>query len=252
VGIAENPSLLGMDFTPAVSNPINEYFFTPFSPPLSLEESISEIGEEYFLDSILCTQRRLRQEEVTAGYLSDMPFDEPVSVAGYEIPRQAPFQEWMALPLLPPTDQRVEQVIEGPVDSTAAFANITTMVPSPQQTSDSSPGGYTDKTDLYRFRRLNTDGTWSCAYKDCKSPKIFRRDCDFRKHFRYHIKYLSCRYPECDQSGKGSFATRRDRDRHEKKHKPEVRCMWEGCEKVFSREDNMKDHVKRKHLGEFC
>jgi hypothetical protein len=240
-----------MDFAPALSDSINEYCFTPFSQPLSLEELIRTIGEEHFLDSILHTQQRLRQEEVTVGYLSDMPPYESASVASYEIPRQAPFQEWMALPLLPPTDEGVAHAVEGPVDSTAAFANIVTMMPSPQQTSDSSPEGYTDTTDLTNFRRLNTDGTWTCAYRDCKSSKIFRRDCDFRKHFKYHIKYLTCRYPECDQSGKGSFATRRDRDRHEKKHKPGVRCTWEGCEKVFSRTDNMKDHVKRRHLGEF-
>jgi len=99
----------------------------------------------------------------------------------------------------------------------------------PPRTTSGFPGvGYPDLIDLSNYRILNSDGTWYCAYAGCKSQKAFTRDCDFRKHFKYHIKYLACREPGCPQAVKGSFATARDRVRHESKHKPNVHCRGEG------------------------
>ncbi|KAJ4290996.1 hypothetical protein N0V90_010192 [Kalmusia sp. IMI 367209] len=49
---------------------------------------------------------------------------------------------------------------------------------------------------------------------------------------------------------KGSFyeGFKKDLARHEAKHNPGVLCDWDGCDRVFSRVDNMRDHVKRIHL----
>ncbi|RYO55856.1 hypothetical protein AA0116_g8824 [Alternaria tenuissima] len=46
----------------------------------------------------------------------------------------------------------------------------------------------------------------------------------------------------------GGFSSKKDLARHEAKHNPGVLCDWEGCDRVFSRVDNMRDHVKRIHL----
>ena len=43
--------------------------------------------------------------------------------------------------------------------------------------------------------------------------------------------------------------SKKDRPRHEAKHNPGFTCEWEGCRRVFSRGINMRDHVKRIHLG---
>lgn len=107
-------------------------------------------------------------------------------------------------------------------------------------------------------------GAWRCAYPSCASPSLFRRGCDLRKHYNRHRKHLFCRHDGCAQAdpavpGAG-FSSKKDRDRHEAKHNPGIRCEWwngprdgkgegEGCKRVFSRVDNMKDHVRRIHKG---
>lgn len=102
--------------------------------------------------------------------------------------------------------------------------------------------------DLHNFGILLSDGkTWRCGYPGCTSQAKFTRGCDLRKHFRRHTKSLFCRHDECTQSTEGGFSSKKDRDRHESKHKPGVLCSDENCERRFSRVDNMKDHVRRIH-----
>ena len=109
--------------------------------------------------------------------------------------------------------------------------------------------------------------TWRCAYPGCTSRALFTRGCDLRKHFNRHSKHLFCRVEGCPQSAAssakdldgrrgsnfgGGFSSKKDRARHEAKHNPGIRCEWRGpegedCGRVFSRMDNMKDHVRRIH-----
>ena len=122
--------------------------------------------------------------------------------------------------------------------------------------------------------------TWRCAYPGCTSRALFTRGCDLRKHFNRHSKHLFCRVDGCPQSeaaalaadnrsssghgrrssssttttaaSGGGFSSKKDRARHEAKHNPGIRCEWQGldgeeCGRVFSRMDNMKDHVRRIH-----
>ncbi|KAF2175195.1 hypothetical protein K469DRAFT_510002, partial [Zopfia rhizophila CBS 207.26] len=71
---------------------------------------------------------------------------------------------------------------------------------------------------------------------------------DLRKHHKRHIKPLFCRHEGCPQSTGGGFSSKKELARHEAGHNHSVRCDWEGCNRVFSRVDNMRDHVKRMHL----
>jgi hypothetical protein len=108
--------------------------------------------------------------------------------------------------------------------------------------------------------------SWRCAYPGCTSRATFTRGCDLRKHYNRHSKHLFCRVDGCPQSEaaaaarsksadqplSGGFSSKKDRARHEAKHNPGIKCEWRGpegeeCGRVFSRMDNMKDHVRRIH-----
>ncbi|KAF2196894.1 hypothetical protein GQ43DRAFT_382261 [Delitschia confertaspora ATCC 74209] len=102
--------------------------------------------------------------------------------------------------------------------------------------------------DLRAYGHPNKNGTWSCAYPGCTSRAVFTRGCDLRKHHKRHTKLFFCRHESCPQSAGGGFSSKKDLARHEAKHNPGVLCDWEGCDRVFSRVDNMRDHVKRIHL----
>ncbi|KAJ4528005.1 hypothetical protein HRR83_000756 [Exophiala dermatitidis] len=107
---------------------------------------------------------------------------------------------------------------------------------------------------------------WRCAFPGCTSRATFTRGCDLRKHYNRHSKHLFCRVEGCPQSEAaavarakandqplaGGFSSKKDRARHEAKHNPGIKCEWRGpdgeeCTRVFSRMDNMKDHVRRIH-----
>ena len=105
---------------------------------------------------------------------------------------------------------------------------------------------------------------WRCAYPGCTSRATFTRGCDLRKHYNRHSKHLFCRVDGCPQSQAaaasrstdgslmGGFSSKKDRARHEAKHNPGIKCEWKGpsgeeCGRIFSRMDNMKDHVRRIH-----
>ena len=101
--------------------------------------------------------------------------------------------------------------------------------------------------DLHNFGNPLPDGrSWRCAYPNCTSSATFTRGCDLRKHFKRHTKSIYCRYEDC-QSREVGFSSKKDRDRHESRHAPRIHCTQRDCERVFSRVDNMKDHVRRIH-----
>ncbi|KAL1587099.1 hypothetical protein WHR41_04383 [Cladosporium halotolerans] len=91
------------------------------------------------------------------------------------------------------------------------------------------------------------DGRWACAWPGCTSRSRFTRACDLRKHYKRHSKTLFCRQEGCPQATEGGFSSKKDRARHEAKHNPMITCEWDGCGRLFSRVDNMKDHVRRVH-----
>lgn len=102
----------------------------------------------------------------------------------------------------------------------------------PRSLSPTSP-------DLRAYGFPNKNGTWSCAYPGCTSRAVFTRGCDLRKHHKRHSKNFFCRHAECPQATGGGFSSKKDLARHEAKHNPGVLCDWTGCDRVFSRVDNM-------------
>ena len=124
-------------------------------------------------------------------------------------------------------------------------ARSTLVAPSASSsTASRSPSPH--PPDLYEYGTLNADQrTWRCAYPGCHSKAMFVRPCDLRKHFHRHSKNFFCRHEDCPQSREGGFSSKKDRARHETKHNPGVPCEWEGCDRIFSRLDNMRNHMNR-------
>ncbi|KAE8350211.1 hypothetical protein BDV28DRAFT_139561 [Aspergillus coremiiformis] len=151
------------------------------------------------------------------------------------------------------SDYYLDTYLPPRTSSAVAVAAMTqTPVPSPLShisASTDTPGPPTpnNQKDLTNYGIRNPDQTWQCAYPGCSSKTLFRRGCDLRKHYNRHRKHLFCRHKGCPQAVQGGFSSKKDRDRHEAKHNPLVPCEWEGCQRMFSRVDNMKDHVRRIH-----
>ena len=187
-------------------------------------------------------------------------------VSSYSYP---PFTNMTAGPVLAPDTNLMPQSFPGPRTSRSHSASssggpgLPSSAPSertpPRSLSPSSP-------DLRAYGFPNKNGTWSCAYPGCTSRAVFTRGCDLRKHHKRHSKNFFCRHAECPQATGGGFSSKKDLARHEAKHNPGVLCDWAGCDRVFSRVDNMvrpahllnlaelhannvsqRDHVKRIH-----
>lgn len=132
--------------------------------------------------------------------------------------------------------------------SSSAGLGIHSSVPSERSPPALSRSLSPSSPDLRAFGIPDKNGTWSCAYPGCTSRAVFTRGCDLRKHHKRHTKSFFCRHGDCPQSSGGGFSSKKDLARHEAKHNPGVLCDWDGCDRVFSRVDNMRDHVKRIHL----
>ncbi|KAJ5086103.1 hypothetical protein N7532_010874 [Penicillium argentinense] len=131
------------------------------------------------------------------------------------------------------------------IDSSSAISTSPAPTLSDFEYKSSSPPF--NPADLTRYGIPAGEGVWRCAHPGCTSQALFRRGCDLRKHFNRHRKHLFCRHEGCPQSRQGGFSSKKDRARHEAKHNPGIVCEWDGCGRVFSRVDNMKDHVRRIH-----
>ena len=87
-----------------------------------------------------------------------------------------------------------------------------------------------------------------CPHPSCSSKILFTRRCDLNKHYRTHIRNHFCRADNCKHNSGRSplgFATKKDRDRHEKTHNPSMPCSC--CGKLFSRSDSLRAHFRRQH-----
>ena len=121
--------------------------------------------------------------------------------------------------------------------ATSVAESIASSVLSSQ--TEFSRGNSPSATEMSKWGRRNSEGTWSCAYPNCTSKSRFNRGCDLRKHYKRHTKSLYCRHDGCPQATEGGFSSKKDRARHEAKHNPMIVCEWDGCERLFSRQDNM-------------
>ena len=98
----------------------------------------------------------------------------------------------------------------------------------------------------------NDNGSWNCAYPGCASKSTFNRGCDLRKHYKRHTKTLFCRQEGCPQATAGGFSSKKDRARHEAKHNPDIACEWKGCDRLFSRTDNMVSFADFRHFRQLA
>ena len=114
--------------------------------------------------------------------------------------------------------------------STSNFADV-------KMTSAPGPEGW-EPEDVHFMGYRSENGEWRCKHEGCTSKKTFTRACDLRKHFRLHEKSFFCSKPDCPWARIG-FSLRKDCKRHEASHKPEIECPSEGCDRTFSRSDNM-------------
>lgn len=133
------------------------------------------------------------------------------------------------------------------VFSWSTFSNFTeSPQPSPRDISV-SPCPQKERDDLLNYGVPTEDGSWRCTFPACNSKTTFQRGCDLRKHYKRHSRHLFCRHSGCPKSLSGGFSSKKDRARHEARHNPTITCEWEGCTRLFSRMDNMRDHLRRVH-----
>lgn len=134
--------------------------------------------------------------------------------------------------------------------ATSVAESIASSVLSSQ--TDFSREDSPSTTEMSKWAHRNSSGTWSCAYPGCTSQSRFRRGCDVRKHYKRHTKSFYCRHQGCPQAVEGGFSSKKDRARHEGKHNPVIVCEWEGCGRLFSRQDNMVSGVVVESLVCVC
>lgn len=120
-----------------------------------------------------------------------------------------------------------------------SFASNASSNASAYSQSDVSRSASPSASEMMKWGRQLDNGAWRCAYPGCTSRSTFSRGCDLRKHYKRHTKSLFCRYQDCPQAHEGGFSSKKDRARHEAKHDPQIMCEWEGCNRLFSRVDNM-------------
>lgn len=170
-----------------------------------------------------------------------MPMAMP-PVSSYSYP---PFTNIASTTALAPDTNLLPQSYGGPRPSrshsasSSAGLGIPSNVPSERSPPSMSRSLSPSSPDLRAYGIPNKNGTWSCAYPGCTSRAVFTRGCDLRKHHKRHTKSFFCRHTDCPQSTGGGFSSKKDLARHEAKHNPGVLCDWDGCDRVFSRVDNM-------------
>lgn len=177
-------------------------------------------------------------------------------VSSYSFP---PFTAMSAAPIMAPDAGLLSQPFEGvrPSRSHSASSSIglglSSNAPSERSPPSLSRSLSPSSPDLRAYGFPNRNGTWSCAYPGCTSRAVFTRGCDLRKHHKRHTKSFFCRHADCPQSAGGGFSSKKDLARHEAKHNPGVLCDWDGCDRVFSRVDNMVSNVCLCHIeGLWC
>lgn len=135
------------------------------------------------------------------------------------------------------SDKRYDLASRGLSTSGSTYGLIPVLLDD--QLVANCPPDYTD-TNL-------TPNALQCPYPSCTFGARFTRQCDLTKHYRLHFKKYFCRVPNCHPTdGKPRmFALRKDRDRHERTHDPSIPCSY--CGKLFSRQDSLRDHCRRRH-----
>ncbi|KAI9662784.1 MAG: hypothetical protein M1829_006128 [Trizodia sp. TS-e1964] len=178
-----------------------------------------------------------------SGYWPSLTMMQESTLASSRPEQQASYPTSTVYPPYEPTISQAQSVLQIQTSSLAPISGSLFPDSRSSPTRSLSPNA----TDLNNYGTQDPDGSWCCAYPGCSSKARFGRGCDLRKHYKRHTKFLYCRYEGCPQATEGGFSSKKDCARHEAKHNPGIPCEWEGCGRLFSRVDNMKDHVRRIH-----
>ncbi|KAL7270648.1 hypothetical protein RUND412_006637 [Rhizina undulata] len=121
---------------------------------------------------------------------------------------------------------------------------------SPAAQSPSSPGSSSKQHEHLDASKPARPGKRK-ASSLCSCGKEFKRRCDLTKHRQRYDRKFACPHENC-RYHKKRWATQKDLERHiSSVHTDPVRhimCGVAGCSKTCSRQDNMRDHMKRKHF----
>lgn len=207
------------------------------TPPSSSELphlSFSPVADQHGAYTYAARPPSSSSSAYTANFLSDLPSSTLHSSSSSSIQLSPVINKHLTRPA-------------GSTQTTSSQASAVSRVAVAARSMYSRSITPTSAADLYPYGFPNGQGSWSCGYPGCTSKAVFIRGCDLRKHYKRHTKTFFCQHQGCPQSRGGGFSSRKDLARHEAKHNPAVRCDWPGCERIFSRVDNMRDHVKRIH-----
>ncbi|KAJ5758267.1 uncharacterized protein N7511_006961 [Penicillium nucicola] len=258
--LATSPALSSLE--PSCSGPTSPYM-QGYYPPSSMQSSINTPSYSPRQINKWCIETNPTPTEFYSSYpplnpspipYADLFAHESLSTATdwLSVPS---FRDPIPIPSQPPVPDAYFPVsIPHPQPNHQQTSTKRTSTPSSTGARPSPARSFSDNSsppnstsDLSAYGIPTATGAWRCAHPGCSSQAVFRRGCDLRKHFNRHRKYLFCRHEGCPQAAQNGFSSKKDRARHEAKHNPGIVCEAVGCGRVFSRVDNMKDHVRRIH-----
>ncbi|PGH17587.1 hypothetical protein AJ80_04765 [Polytolypa hystricis UAMH7299] len=104
----------------------------------------------------------------------------------------------------------------------------------------------------------DTSGQLYCDHPDCRDHiPTFRRPCEWNKHMDKHDRPYKCPDPDCDKMQGFTYSgglLRHQREVH-KMHSKGIKlmCPYLDCNrssgKGFTRQENLKEHLRRLHRG---
>ncbi|DAA74711.1 TPA_exp: hypothetical protein A8136_3027 [Trichophyton benhamiae CBS 112371] len=105
----------------------------------------------------------------------------------------------------------------------------------------------------------NQDGNIFCDHPDCHTnPPVFRRPCEWNKHMDKHDRPYKCNDPDCAKLPGFTYSgglLRHQREVHRMHTQgKKLMCPYSDCNrssgKGFTRQENLKEHIRRLHRSE--
>ncbi|PGH30686.1 hypothetical protein GX50_06550 [[Emmonsia] crescens] len=143
---------------------------------------------------------------------------------------------------------------------------ITTAILLPKETkmaqevSPATADGSRPRLAVRRTREppKNAAGQIYCDHPDCHDhTPYFKRPCEWNKHMDKHDRPYKCTNPDCDKMLGFTYSgglLRHQREVHKMNSKgKKLMCPFSDCNrssgKGFTRQENLKEHLRRLHRG---
>ncbi|KAN0095982.1 hypothetical protein V8E51_014787 [Hyaloscypha variabilis] len=158
--------------------------------------------------------------------------------------------EWPANPVELEVPQEEGAIPMGSSTSTSTLPPLSST--NNDMTSSNSPEEVSDTQATLSSKDTPSGDEWSCDFANC--GKRFSHRHKLNRHKKYHLKPYRCLDPLCSARGIG-FSLNKDLVRHQSQHSgqryycPNRTCNYAlgGGENGFSRQDNLKRHIKTRH-----